>query len=140
VEEMAAAPLHAVALLKQQVRPVKRCEPAAVVRLIARLDSDDPDERDKAGRTLEQMGEGVAGLLLKALRGDVSAEQRRRAEKLLKKWDDSSAEARQQQRAVLALEWIGTPAARALLRDWAGGAEGARLTTEASAALDRMGR
>jgi hypothetical protein len=40
--------------------------------------------------------------------------------------------------AVATLEWIGTPAARALLRALADGAPRARLTVEARAALKRL--
>ena len=41
-------------------------------------------------------------------------------------------------RAVEAAEWIGTPDAVALLRQWGDGPEGAQLTREAKAALARL--
>jgi hypothetical protein len=43
-------------------------------------------------------------------------------------------------RAVEAAEWAGTADAVKLLEAWAGGAEGARLTAEARAALARLKR
>jgi hypothetical protein len=44
------------------------------------------------------------------------------------------------QRALLVLEQVGSPAARACLRRLAGGAPSARLTREARATLDRLQR
>jgi hypothetical protein len=41
-------------------------------------------------------------------------------------------------RAVMVLERIGDSASRNLLKRWAGGPAGARLTVEASAALKRL--
>ena len=41
-------------------------------------------------------------------------------------------------RAVEAAEWAGTADAVKLLEAWAAGADGARLTTEAKAALARL--
>lgn len=46
--------------------------------------------------------------------------------------------AMQQHRAVELLEWLGTPAARNLLRTSAGGAPRARLIVEAQVALKRL--
>ena len=43
-------------------------------------------------------------------------------------------------RAVAVLERIGTPQARRVLATLAGGAEGARLTREAQASLQRLRR
>jgi hypothetical protein len=43
-----------------------------------------------------------------------------------------------QMRAVMVLEWVGDAAAKDLLQRWAGGPAGARLTTEAAAALQRL--
>jgi hypothetical protein len=139
VGQMNDAPDDAVALLKERVRPVKSCDTAAANRLIARLASDDFDEREKAHQALEKMGEGAAHLFMKALQSDPDLELRRRAQRLLKKCRSDSTFGKQQ-RAVIALEWIGTPAARAVLRTLADGAPGARVTVEARAALERLPR
>jgi WD40 repeat protein len=140
VGEMATAPEHAVALIAKRVRPVKACEPAVAAKLIAQLDSDDPDMRESAEQALEKMGESVAHFLAKALQGEPSAELRRRAKRLLSKSNQDSVAGRQRHRAVVALEWIGTPAACTLLRRLADGAPGARLTIDARAAVKRLGR
>jgi hypothetical protein len=43
-------------------------------------------------------------------------------------------------RLAQACEFAGTPSARALLKQWAGGAPGAMLTEDAKAALARLER
>jgi len=136
--QMIEVPEHTVALLKERVRPVQSSDPDTVAKLLVQLDSDKFTERQEAAQALEKMGEGAAHLLTKALEGKVSLELHRRLEELLSKCDSTSALALQQHRAVATLEWIGTPAARALLRTLADGAPRARLTIEARAALKRL--
>jgi hypothetical protein len=70
--------------------------------------------------------------------GNSSIWWQRRLEALLEKCDATSALAMRPHRAVATLEWIGTPAARALLHALAEGAPRARLTVEARAALKRL--
>jgi hypothetical protein len=75
----------------------------------------------------------------KALDGRPSAEQRRALEALLPGPALlHSPEGLRQVRAVEALERAGSVEARDLLKRLAGGVEGARLTREARAALDRL--
>ena len=64
------------------------------------------------------------------------------AKELLAKVNSTVAhgEALRSLRAIEALEHIETPEARDLLRKLAAGAPGARLTREAQAALDRLGK
>jgi WD40 repeat protein len=141
MRQMADAPDDAVALLKERVRPVQPSDPDVVAKLIVQLDSKAYAERAKAQAELEKMGEGAAHLIKKALERNGSLELRRRLELLLRKCDTTNATsilAMQQHRAVTTLEWIGSPAARALLRTWAGGAPRARLIIEAQAALKRL--
>jgi WD40 repeat protein len=140
IGQMLDDPEHAAALLKERVCPVQAGDPATAAKLIAQLGSEVFAERERAERALEKMGEGVAHLLTKAIHGNVDLELRRRAEGLLKKWHTFSTYGKKHHRAVLTLEWIGTPAARALLRNLAGGAPNARLTVEARAALKRLER
>jgi WD40 repeat protein len=138
IGRMSEAPERGVALLKERVRPIHPRDTATVAKLLARLDSDTFAEREKAQRDLAKMGDEVEYLLREAIRGDVSAELHLRVRKLLKKYDTLSPLGKQHYRAVIALEWIGTPAARALLRSLAEGAPGARLTVESRAALKRL--
>jgi WD40 repeat protein len=140
IREMTDATEHATALLKERLSPVRPCDPDAAATLIAQLGSKEFADRQKAEAALEKMGEGVAHHLVIVLKRGTDLEVLRRAERLLKKCNATSTAGMRHQRAVAALEWIGTPAARALLRDLAGGAPGARLTTEARAALARLER
>jgi WD40 repeat protein len=132
------APEHAMALLKERVRPDRTGDPEVVAKLIAQLDSKSFAEREEARKALEKLGEGAAHLLAKALEGKVSMELSRRLEELLRKCEATSSRSLQQHRCVAVLEWIGTPDARALLRTLAEGAPRARLTAEARAALNRI--
>jgi hypothetical protein len=138
MEQMLNVPEHAVAVLKERVRPVQSCDPDTVAKWIAQLDSETFAERMKAQTALEQMGEGAAHLIQQALERKNSLELTRRLEELLSKSDATSPAALRHHRAVATLEWIGTPAALALLRTLAEGAPRAHLTTEARAALKRL--
>ena len=89
----------------------------------------------------------ASGFLLAPLitvrEGSASAEVRRRVEGLLESQEPGGRQAPQalrQVRAVEVLESAGTPEARQLLEALARGVAGARLTREARAALDRVGR
>jgi hypothetical protein len=138
IGHLVAAPDHATKFLGERIRPVQAGDPDTVARLIAQLKNDKFAEREKAERVLEKMGEGVAHLLAKAIKGKIDLELRRRLDRLLEKCGPKPADARRHDRAFLALEWIGTPAARSLLHKWADGAPTARLTLEARAALKRL--
>lgn len=78
----------------------------------------------------------------KALDGKPSLEMRRRLEDLRAKaqraWWGVSGERLRSLRAIEALELAGTNEAREVLQMLAAGAEGARLTEEAKAALERL--
>jgi hypothetical protein len=136
--EMVEHPDHAVTMLNQRMEPVKTSDPATVAKLIGQLDSKTYAERAKAQTALEKLGDGAAQLLTEAKAAIANLEMRLRLEELLRKASATSNVSLQQHRAVAALEWIGTPGARALLRKLADGAPGARLTVEASAALKRL--
>jgi WD40 repeat protein len=138
IGHLIAAPNHATKFLGERIRSVQAGDPDTVARLIAQLNNDKFAEREKAERALEKMGEGVTFLLAKAIKGKIDLELRRRMDRLLERFGPSPADARRHDRALLALEWIGTPAAHSLLRKWADGAPGARLTLEARAALKRL--
>jgi WD40 repeat protein len=132
------APDTAVALLKEHVAPVQAQDAQAVRKLIALLDSNKFAEREKAKAALEKMGEGALGTINAALAGTITIEMRNRLEALVRRCEATSTADLRQHRAVAALEWLGTPAARALLQALAVGAADARLTTEAQAALKRL--
>jgi len=139
IAQMLEAPDDAVAFLKDRIPPVKSSDPDTVARLIVLLDSDVSSARDKAQKELHGMGEGAAELLARAREGKISEELRGRLDQLLSRCDANSPHHWPRCRAVAALEWIGTSAARDLLRTWADGFPRARLTIEARAALQRLG-
>jgi hypothetical protein len=66
-----------------------------------------------------------------------SVETGRRLDQVLNSIQEPTPERLRQTRACEVLEGIGTPAARELLRRWAAGPGGARLTAEATASLAR---
>jgi hypothetical protein len=108
---------------------------------MAELDADTFEARDRAARELAKLGGMARPALEKALQGRPAAEKRRRLEELLEELKPAlaplSGEDLRQVRAVEVLEKAATPEARRLLEEWAGGATGAPLTSEAQAALRR---
>jgi hypothetical protein len=82
--------------------------------------------------------------LRKALAGPASLEVRSRVRRLLRKAEveraDLPANRLRALRAVEVLEHVGSPDAKRVLARLAAGAPAARLTTEASAALQRLAR
>jgi hypothetical protein len=139
VRVLTASPRQAVALLAERLRPA----PAGrVARLIAELDADSFEARQAASAALARLGQETEPALRAALKGNPSAEVRRRARELLRALPEGprrpTAEELRASRAVQVLERIGTPEARRLLGALAKGAAEARLTHEATAALGRL--
>jgi hypothetical protein len=141
-----SAPRQAVSLLHRRLRPavLDPRERERLRRTIARLDSDEYEERERAERDLEKAGEQVAGLLRQTLAGSPSAEVKRRSERLLaalsKRWPASSPASLRTWRAIKVLEHLGTPEARQVLEKLARGYAEDRLTAEARASLGRLAR
>jgi WD40 repeat protein len=139
VWDLAAVPTEAAALLADRVEPVPVVPRRRLRRWVADLDSDDQETRETATDRLRQAGESA----LAALRGAAkspSAEVRRRALRLLADLERPvpPRETLRALRAVEALEHVGTPEAKRLLRKLAGGAPEARLTLDADTALRRL--
>jgi hypothetical protein len=129
----------AVPYLAKQVRPAEGPAAARLARLIADLDAENFDDRDRATRELAALGDAAEPALRKALEGKPSAEVRQRVEGLLAKLRAGTGpEALRRGRAVEVLERAGTPEARRALEVLAKGLPGARLTREAAAALARL--
>jgi RNA polymerase sigma factor (sigma-70 family) len=143
VEAIAAAPGAAVPFLKDRLRPVERAKPEHIQRLIADLDSEEFAARDAATKELAALGVEAEAELRRALRGNLSAEARRRVETLLEgpaPRTVPSGELLGRLRAIHALEQIGSPEAARILKELAGGAPSARETLEAKAAGERLAR
>jgi RNA polymerase sigma factor (sigma-70 family) len=134
----------AVKFLGTQVQPVAVPDEKRVAKLMADLDSDEFDIRNKATKELERLGDQVAEACRKALADRPSPEMRRRLQELLDKQTSEaqqpSAERVQLSRALEALELAGTDPARELLAKLAQGAPGAWLSEEAKSGRERLDR
>jgi dipeptidyl aminopeptidase/acylaminoacyl peptidase len=139
IQRLVEAGPQAIAEIRERLRPT--LEPNAETRnLIALLDSEQFAVRQQARMELEKQGERAEAALRQKLKGELpSLEVRRQIEQLLAQIPLSSMSLRAL-RAVEVLELIGTPDARAMLETLAKGAEGARLTREAKASLDRLNK
>src|SRR5262249_43910076 len=94
--------------------------------------------REKAMRELAEIGNEAEAALKQVRCSASSPEQSRRAELLLARLEKISFLL--PTRATAVLERIATSDARALLKDFAKGASGSRLTQEARLSLERLGK
>src|SRR5207302_10755362 len=112
--------------------PAKPVNAPRVEALLADLDHDEFAVRDRATKELARIGKDIAPRLQRALEGELSIEARKRIKLVLAKLEGPPpAEVVRTLRAVTALERIGTPEARELLKKVAGGDAAARETREA---------
>jgi hypothetical protein len=137
VWRLAGAGPRAVALVRERLRPPPTPAPERVARLIADLDSEDFDARERASAELTADIEAAAPALRRALAADPSVELRLRIEALLAD-RDPTPEQRRRLRAVRVLEGTGVAEGRALLQSLAQGDERFDLTKAAAAALRRL--
>jgi RNA polymerase sigma factor (sigma-70 family) len=142
VQALAADPARSVPYLRERLPPVAPVEAKRLARLIAELDDDRFEVRDKAAAELEKLGGAALSALREALDGRPTPEARRRMEQLVEKQErerrSSSGEPLRARRALEVLERAGTPEARRALQALADGAPGAWLTQDAKAALSRL--
>jgi hypothetical protein len=138
---LAAAPKQSVPVLKNDLQPVAPVDVKRFAGLIAALDDDEFDVREKATAELEKLGEAAEGALRKALECQPSLEVRQRVKVLLKKAMDrtaSAAERLRTARILQVLELAGSPEARKVLESLASGAPDALLTQEAQPIVARL--
>jgi hypothetical protein len=137
---LAATPTEAVSFLKEHLQPAKAADPQRLRRLLADLDSEQFAVREKAQEELARLGDLAEPSLRRALEGQPSLEVRRRVQALLDRLRGPVTQPKLLQllRGVAVLEDAGTPEARRLLEELAGGAAEARLTREAKGALRRL--
>jgi len=138
---LTAMPEQALPLLKAKLKPVPvRADAKHIARLIADLDNERFELRQKAMEELGQLGEHAEPALRVARADKPSLEARKRIDELLEGIRALSAmpERLRESRAVEILEHIGTSGARQLLQALAEGSPAARLTREAKASLDRL--
>jgi WD40 repeat protein len=139
--ELIAAGAEAVSFLAGRLQPARRPPPEQLARLLADLDSEAFEQREKAARELEKVADRIRPDL-ERLRQAPSAELRRRVAELLDEKNGSplTADGLRSLRAVAVLEHVSTTAARDVLRRLAEGVPEARLTREAKASLERLAR
>ncbi len=136
IDRLAARPDEAVLLLRELLQPVDGISAEQFKHLLAGLDDDSFEIREAASRQLLTQVEQVEPPLRDALKLNLSAEQRSRVMELLRSVATGlSVETRRGLRAVRALAWAGTPAAKAVLEKLADGASDAALTREARSVL-----
>ena len=142
VGELVRTPDSALALLAGKLTPVPAPPRQHLRNFLADLDSDEFTRRDQATCELEKLGEMAEPALRKALKEKPSLETRKRMEALLEKIDGQILTPEQLRiiRALQVLETIATPEARRILERLAAGADGARLTLDAKASLQRLAR
>jgi HEAT repeat protein len=131
-----------VALVGKGLKPVSAADAKRVAALVKDLGDDDSEVRARAMERLAAMGEPVAPALRKALAGAKDPDLRLRLNVVLRKLepDELPPERLRALRAIEVLEYAGTAEARKQLKELAGGVEGAWLTQQARAALDRLER
>jgi dipeptidyl aminopeptidase/acylaminoacyl peptidase len=137
--KLVAGAAQSVPWFEKQLRPVPPADPKQVAAWIADLESEEFAARQKATAELEKW-ESAQDALMKVLAGQPSLEMRRRVEQVLQTLTTLTPERLRLQRAIEALEQIGSPEARKLLKELAQGAPSTLLTDGAKSALERLER
>lgn len=134
------SPSDTVKFLARKVRPAEALDPKRIHSLLADLDNRNFAVRNSASKALQELNEQVIPYLEEALKKVKSAEVRARVKKILERKRNIPITSNQlrQIRAVMILEQIGNGESKHLLTRWSRGAEGARLTMGASAAMKRL--
>lgn len=138
VWKLAAASEQAVPFLQKQLPSVPRPDAETIARLIADLDSENFKVRQRATEELTKFGDAIIPDLRRALEGKPPLEKRRRVQQLLERASAWTPRRLREHRAIQALEHIGTPAAKDVLRALADGAAETLPAQEAQAALRRL--
>jgi len=137
-----AAPKSTVPFLAEQVQPAASTEEGKIIQLITDLDNNRYVVRKKALDELEKMGDVATPQLKNTLTKGASVEVQKRITELLERvaMKALTAEQLRSLRVIELLEQIDTPESKEVLKKLAKGAPAAFLTTEAQAALARMGK
>jgi hypothetical protein len=139
---LAGSAKQALPLIDEALKPTRRpaADPKQVARLIAELDDDTFEAREKASAALAKLGGEAVPAMRAALKDTASAEARRRLEALLARLDGAGGtpEQRRALRAVEVLEQVGTPEARQILKRLTKESADTAVVREAEAALRRL--
>jgi RNA polymerase sigma factor (sigma-70 family) len=140
VWDLAASPDLSVPFLREKLQPAAPIDSKRLEQLIANLDANELEKRQRATEELENLGDAAEEALIKLLASKPAHEVRQRAESILKKLEATLAERLRPLRALEALEHVGTSEAKQLLAKLAKGEPASPLTREAQASLERLGR
>jgi tricorn protease-like protein len=137
---LAASPKSAVPLLRDRLKPAAPVDAKRLDKLVADLDHDSFQERERATEELERLRDQAGPALRKALQRDPSAEVKGRATRLLKQIEipNVAPDLLREVRAIEVLEMIGTPEALDVLKVMAKGDPEARSTWEAQGSVKRL--
>jgi WD40 repeat protein len=129
-----------VKFLAERVKPAREPDAKRARELIAALDANEFETREKARGELADYEAAAEPALSKALEGSPSAEQKASLEALLARLRDPrpAGEQLRATRAVQVLEYVGSPAAAEVLESLAKGSAGANLTRDAKSAAERL--
>jgi hypothetical protein len=136
VRKLRANPGEAVAFLKDRVKLPAVPPEEAVARWLKGLDAPAFADRQQAQKALTAAADLIRPRLEEA-RKTASLETGRRLDQVLDSTQALTPERLRQVRACEVLEGIRTPEAVHVLRTWAAGPKGARLTAEAAGSLAR---
>jgi WD40 repeat protein len=137
---LAGSPKVALPLVREKLlKDLVTADPAEITRLIRELDAEEFAVRERATAALIRLGPAARPPLETLLKGDPTPEAHFRARRILDQLEEKgpSGDGLRNLRVVEALERMGTPEAREVLE---GLTRVPGLTTEARAALARMGR
>jgi WD40 repeat protein len=141
IRTLCRSPDYAVPYLMEHVKVAEQVDPKEVQRLLAALDSDQFETREKAAKDLAKLAEQIEPALRKALEGKPSEEVQRRVKELLDlPRAVPSGETLRTLRGIQVLERIATKEACEVLKKLGTGPETARETREAKEALERLFR
>lgn len=134
------APAETVKLFADKIKSAPALDPKRIQRLLADLGNGQFTVREAASKAIQELDEQAIPYLELTLKSAESAEIRDRVKRLLeqKRLLPLSPDQIRQIRAVMVLEQIDNSESKELLRSWTGGPAGARLTIEATAALERL--
>lgn len=129
-----------VSFLGEKLKPAAPLDGARIAKLVANLDHDSFEEREKAERELNQQLEFVEPTLRRALPLQTSLKSKSRLERILANARNVRISPFQLQglRAVEVLEYIDTPQSLQILEATAKGVKDARLTQEEDGGLSLM--
>jgi WD40 repeat protein len=135
---LAALPRQATALLGKRLRRVEPVAAKELARLVASLDEDDFDARQRAFQKLLALGRVSSAKLQVAAERGRTLEMRKLAKELIRRMQPITPEQLRVLRCVEVLEYVGTAEARRVLARLASGAAGALETEDAKRALKRL--